>query len=57
MTQSVSLFGHVTDLVSWGQLVFGVEVGVKLTLPSQLDVICFADHVHKQAVMYIKKQL
>ena len=36
---------------------FGLEVGVKTDFVSQLDVICFANHVYKQAVMYVNKQL
>ena len=56
-TWFVSLIGHVADLVSRGWLVLGLRYELKLTLPSQLDVIRFANHVYKQTVMYVNKQL
>jgi len=51
MTWYVSLFGHVTDLMSWGYLVFGVGVGVRADFAQlvRCDMLLL--------IMYVKKQL
>ena len=56
MTWSVSLFGHVTDLVSRGYLVFSVRIGVRVGLAysARCNMLLVA-HAYKSTAMYVSK--